>query len=89
MTEATREPLMITGEEFNAWSENKITKHVVQEIVDIREHLKNYLASGSTLAKDADVTTDRLVGRIEGLTELFRMFEDTKEDTKEIPEYGH
>jgi hypothetical protein len=79
----------VTAEEFKGWIEHGITQKLMKDIIHMSESLKNYLAAGSTISKDAELTTDRIVGRIEGLTELFRLFEDTKEETKEVPEYGH
>jgi hypothetical protein len=84
-----QEQVEISKEEFQAWIGDKITKLVVQQLVGIREQAKDYIASGATVAKDADVSTDRMVGRLEGLTELFNLFSETKEATEEAPEYGH
>lgn len=84
-----QEPVVISSEEFYSWTEMNVTKHVVNQVVVIRDRLKEYLASGATLEKDNDLTTDRLVGRIEGITELFNLFQETKEDTKEQPDYDH
>ncbi|MBT8449329.1 MAG: hypothetical protein KJO69_06545 [Gammaproteobacteria bacterium] len=83
------EQVEITSEEFRNWTEDKITKAVVKEVIDIRNSLTDTLASGYTISKDSDVTTDRLVGRIEGITELFNLFMDTKDKLKEKPDYGH
>lgn len=79
----------ISGDEFRSWTENRITKEVVKQVLGIRENAKEYLAGGNTIGKDADVSTDRMVGRIEGLTELFNLFHDVKEDAKEQPGYDH
>ena len=84
-----QEMLEISGDEFHNWVDNRITKHLVKQLLSIREQAKEYLASGATLAKDTDTTTDRMVGRIEGLTELFNLFSEVKEDTKESPNYDH
>lgn len=73
------ERLEVTPEEFRDWIANKITKNIFADIIEIRDELKNYLASGSTLDKDATVSTDRIVGRIEGMTELFNMFREPEE----------
>ena len=87
MTE--QEQVEISGEEFNEWANSKITKLVVNEIMAIRDNLSGYLISGATLSKDADISTDRAVGRIEGITHLFNIFTETKEELKEKPQYGH
>jgi len=92
--EQTNQQLEVSSEEFHNWVENKITKHVVRELLGIREQAKEYLASGGSINVDAEgnaptITTDRMVGRIEGLTELFNLFSEVKEDTKESPNYDH
>jgi len=77
---AQQEPLEVTSEEFTDWIENRITVGIVEEIKTIREYLKDYLAAGKTLGDESQVSTDRVVGRIEGLTQLFQIFSEVKED---------
>ena len=90
MSDQNREPVEITGEEFNNWKSSHVTQLVIGEIIITSEDLKNYLASGATLAKDADESTDRIVGRIEGLSYLFRMFNSAQESyQKEVNQYDH
>jgi len=89
MAEQEQNQVEISGEEFNEWVNNKITKAVVNEIMAIRDNLSQYLISGGSLAKDSDITTDRAVGRIEGITHLFNIFTETKEELREKPSYGH
>ena len=84
-----QEPVEISSEEFHVWTNDKVTKLVVKQLVDLREQIKNYIAGGGTLAADSTESTDRMVGRVEGLTELFNLFHEVKEDAKEKPEYGH
>ena len=79
----------ISKEEFYSWTNDKITKLVVGQVLSLREQAKDYLASGATLAKDNDVSTDRMVGRLEGLLELFNLFHEVKEDTEEKESYAH
>ena len=81
--------LVISEEEFIEWQNNVITKEVVKQIIKTRDTLKNHLAAGGTLQKDSLETTDRIVGRIEGLLELFNLFTDIKEEMAEKPQYGH
>ena len=81
--------LVISQEEFIEWQNNVITKEVVKQIINTRDVLKNHLAAGGTLQKNSLETTDRIVGRIEGLLELFNLFTDIKEEMEEKPQYGH
>lgn len=88
-----QEPLVISGEEFKSWIEDKITKELVKQVLSIKEDIKDALASGITINRDAngsppEVSTDRLVGRIEGITSLFMVFSEMKEDTKDRIPYG-
>ena len=84
------EHLEVTPLEFKEWTQNKITKWIVKDIIEKQEHLKHYVASGKTLSADAEYTTDRIVGRIEGVMELFNLFQDTQEDlTEEVADYDH
>ena len=76
-----REELVITGEEFKNWSEHKITKSVTQRVLEIREQLKNYLASGATL--DGKPGTEQIIGQIQGITELFNLFQEVKENEED------
>jgi hypothetical protein len=87
--EQNQQQVEISSEQFFNWTNDPVTKLVVKEVLAIREQAKEYLASGASLAKDSDVTTDRMVGRIEGLTELFNLFHEVKEDAKEAPSYEH
>ena len=88
-TSKAAEPLVMHADEVQLWADHPLTKKVVHEIINMAEHLKNYLAQGATISKDADVSTDRIVGRIEGLTEIFNLFNNAEEELKEKPEYGH
>ena len=81
--------VQISSEEFKSWTEQEVTKLVVRELLSIRDQAKDYLASGATLAKDNDISTDRMVGRLEGLTELFNLFREVKEDSKGKENYAH
>jgi len=83
------EQIEVTALEFKEWTQNKITKKVVSDIINMQEHLKHYVATGQTLSEGAEFTTDRIVGRIEGIMELFNLFQDTQEDLKESPDYEH
>jgi len=82
--------LEVTADEFREWVEHRITKHVVKQILGTRSAIKDYIAEGNTVAKEAPHTTDFMVGQIRGLTEVFNLFSDAKDDAKEeTPAYGH
>jgi len=84
------EGLEISPGQFKDWIENEITEAIVGEIVMLRDHLQRYLAEGNTAGKDHEFTTDRIYGRIEGLTEVFNIFTAAKEDAKErVSNYDH
>lgn len=83
------ERVVITAEEFNEWASHKITKEIVKNIIAQRDGVIGHIITGGTIAEDADVSTERAVGRIEGITELFNLFTETKEDAKEVSGYDH
>ncbi len=83
------ETVEISAEEFKEWTEAKTTKAIVNNIIELRQQLNNYLVAGNTVTKEAEFTTDRIVGRIEGITELFNMFSEVKEDAKEASRYDY
>ena len=78
----------LTMEEFRNWQENNVTRLVVDEIILHLDLLKNHLAIGGTLAKDSNESTDRIVGRIEGMRYLFDMFTNGDNVKKERVPYG-
>jgi hypothetical protein len=79
----SQQQVVITQDEFREWTENKITKSVVKQIVDAREGLSNYIATGNTIGSDAEYSTDFMVGQIRGITELFNLFSEVKEEVKD------
>jgi hypothetical protein len=83
------EVLEVTPDQVQEWAENPITKEIVKEIVDLRDRLQEYLATGQTAGINPDYTTDRIFGRIEGLVEVFGMFSNVGENAKEKVEYDH
>mgnify|MGYP001552223886 CR=1 FL=1 len=81
-------PESVSKEEFVAWKENKVTQAVLQYVEALQKDRMVYLANGSTIVKDADRTTDFIVGYIQGLNEILRV--DHEETAKEeTPEYDH
>lgn len=89
MEQQEQKVLEVSPEAFRSWIDNPITKKIIEEIVNERERAKDFLVSGQTLAPDADVNTERLIGRVEGLISLFNLFQEVKEEAKEAPEYDH
>jgi hypothetical protein len=83
-----RQEQEITMEEFRNWQENNVTRLVVDEIILHLDLLKNHLANGGTLSKDSNESTDRIVGRIEGMRYLFDMFTNGDNVKKERIPYG-
>jgi hypothetical protein len=87
---SNQEPVEITQEQFDDWNSSEVTKAVIGELLIQTESLKNYIASGATLEKDPDVTTDRAIGRLEGIRFLFTMFTEKQEQyAKEAVTYDH
>lgn len=85
-----QEPVEITAEAFEGWNKNEVTRAVITELLMQTESLKNYIASGATLAKDPDISTERAVGRLEGINYLFAMFTEQQEHyAKEAKRYDH
>ena len=74
----------ITKEEFQAWKENKVTMTITQGLVDIQNDLKDFLGNGGTIAKDSTISTDFIVGRIQGLNEVLNI-----EYEEPVKDYGH
>jgi len=62
----------ITKEEFNNWKDNIVTQTVFNELIQIREGLKEALGNGASLAKDAP-STEYFVGRIQGINEILNI----------------
>ena len=80
----------VTPGQVKEWIENPITVAITSEIVGMRDALQRYLAEGNTAGKDNDFTTDRIFGRIEGLTEVFNIFSNTQEEAREkVSNYEH
>jgi hypothetical protein len=87
------EKVEFSKDEFKAWTEHRITKSLVEHLMAKRKELVDYLAGGNTLGKEADYSTDRVVGNIEGVTEIFNAFHEAKEDAQteeeDKPSYDH
>jgi len=86
---SNREPLEVTPDQFQEWIDNPITKSIVADIVDMRDQLQGYLATGQTAGISPEYTTDRIFGRVEGLMEVFNLFTEVDENTKEQVKYDH
>ena len=82
------EPVEVTGEEFHEWTSDKVTKLVLQEIEEYRGYLTQLLVSGGTLGANPDKSTERAVGELAGLTQLYLFFSDASA-TKKVSNYGH
>ena len=69
----------ITKEQYSNWKDNNVTQFVDKLLRDLAEDRKNYLASGGTLKEDS-VSTDFIVGYLQGLNEFLNMeYEDSEE----------
>ena len=78
----------ITGEDFQSWTEDKVTKLVLQEIEEYRGYLTNLLVTGGTLGANPDKSTERAVGELAGLTQLYLFFSDASA-TNKVTGYDH
>ena len=85
---ATQTPVEITGEDFQKWTEDKVTKLVLQEIEEYRGYLTNLLVTGGTIKPTAEKSTEQAVGELAGLTQLYLFFSDASA-TNKVSEYGH
>jgi hypothetical protein len=81
--------LEVTPLEFKEWLESRLTQHIVTQILAHRDAIVHYLATGGTITKDSEYSTDFMVGQIRGLNEIFNLFSEAKEESKERAEYGH
>jgi len=73
----------ITKESYNSWKENEVTEFVVNQLKELKENRTEFLARGGTLSSDAQVSTDFIVGYIQGLNEFLNI------EYEEPAEYGH
>jgi len=62
----------ISREEYKEWRESKVTKEVMKGLSQVQEDLKEFLSNGGTLGKDS-VSTDFIVGRIQGLNDFLNV----------------
>lgn len=86
MSEETRE--RISKEEFTEWENNRVTKYIKAALTDGRTRLTEFLAGGGTLQKDATVSTDFIVGKIQGVNEFLTVVYDESTEEKRDA-YGH
>lgn len=78
----------ITKEQFAEWRNSAVTKEVMKLIEEQRDDIVAFLANGGTLNKSATISTDFVVGRIQGLNELLNIeYEESTEEKREA--YGH
>lgn len=73
-------------EEFDRWKNDSVTKFVKGLIEEEQKAVKEYLCNGGTLAKDATLSTDYIVGRIQGQNDFLLV---AYSDEKERADYGH
>ena len=85
---ATQEPVEVTGEEFAKWTDDKVTKLVLQEIEEYRGYLTNLLVTGGTLGATPAKSTEQAVGELAGLTQLYLFFSDASSVNK-VSGYDH
>jgi hypothetical protein len=66
--------LEITRQEFVDWKENKITQSIFSILQERQDMLKEFLANGGSLSKDAPKdSTAFTVGRIQGINEILNI----------------
>lgn len=71
----------ITAEEFKRWRNDKVTKKVFDTLTEQRANWMMYLANGRTIHKDTEVSTDFVVGRIQGINDFLLMeYEPSREE---------
>lgn len=58
-------------EKFAEWKSHPATVEVFEEVVRVRNQLKEHITSGGTLG--SEIETARLVGNIEGLNQLLNI----------------
>ena len=58
-------------EQFEEWKSHPVTVEVLKEVDNLRDDLKEALASGTTLGDE--VLTARMVGNIEGLNQILNI----------------
>jgi hypothetical protein len=75
----------ITAEDFQCWTENPVTRLVVQRLAEKREHIANFMLGGGCSEVDGDTQRSYSfhAGQVRGLNELFFLFEEVKEDAAE------
>ena len=80
--------MQITKEQFAEWRNSAVTVEVMKLIEEQRDTIVEFLANGGTLNKSSAVSTDFVVGRIQGLNELLNIeYEESSEERREP--YGH
>ena len=85
---ATQEPVEISNEDFQKWTENKVTKLVLQEVEEYRGYLTNLLVTGGTLGATPAKSTEQAVGELAGLTQLYLFFSEASASDK-VSGYDH
>ncbi len=76
---------MLTAEEYEAWSQDPLTRKVLKQLEQKILMIEEDLGQGKTLDEDSAESTlghtARLVGKIEGINEIFRI---DKENSLEV-----
>lgn len=69
--------------EFEVWKNDPVTKYIVSVLEETKTDVSNFLCNGGTLNKNSPMTTDYIVGRIQGLNDFLNV------EYEEKVEYGH
>ena len=65
--------VVVSKEEFLEWKESKVTQQVLAYVRAKREEMKEYLAQGGTIAPNAQLSTEALVGHLRGLDDILNI----------------
>lgn len=77
-------------EEFEEWMQSNVTQYVRHLIQETQDNVKEFLCNGGTLNKNQPLTTDYVVGRIQGLNDfLLIKYEEVDEKSKQGKNYDH
>lgn len=78
----------MTKTEYLEWKNHPTTVEVFKALTQARDDLKEYLANGGTLNKQSPVSTEFVVGRIQGLNEILLIEYEESIGEKQAA-YGH
>lgn len=83
------EQQQISKEEFLQWKNDRVTQQVLRDLQAIQTYWKDALANGVTISKDAELSTELVIGRIQGLQDCIGIDWDEETDIEEPKVYGH